>query len=182
MQTINSFKFYLILLLILLFTGCATSMKMTPTELRNLAPNEGVIVGSLIVKGGKDLLGRTKWELVAKNDSGMFSKQFSITANRDEGEEIFASKLPAGDYNFSELRQTGFSTFKAKTNLRFTVQPNKPVYIGRIVIEFPPGLINMSTKFHIKVDDAKEDVMEKVSNLYGINLNNVASAIAFGGT
>ena len=179
MQTIKSFKFCFTLFLMLLFSGCATSMKMAPVDLQNLAPNEGIVVGSLIVKGGKDLIGRKKWELIAENlnDSSMFSKTFSITANRDEGEEIFASKMPAGDYSFSYLMQPGFSSFRAKPYLPFTVQPNKPVYIGRIIIEFPPGLLNMFTKFHIKVEDAKEDVMERVSNQYGISLNNVETEL-----
>lgn len=178
MQTINSFKFYLVLLFILLLSGCATSMKMTPVELNNLAPNEGVIVGSLIVKGGKDLIGRTKWELSTENlsDSSTFSKIYSITANRDEGEKIFASKMPAGDYSFSDLTQP-FSTFRIKTYLPFTVQPNKTVYIGRIIIEFPPGFINISTGVDIKVEDAREDIMDSVSNQYGISLNNVETEL-----
>ena len=115
MQSINSFKFCFILFLLLLFSGCTTQMKMAPVDLKNLTPNEGVVVGSLIVKGGKDLIGRTKWELSTENlsDSSAFSKIYSITANRDEGEEIFVSKMPAGDYSFSDLTQP-FSTFHVK--------------------------------------------------------------------
>ena len=153
-------------------------MKMAPVDLKNLTPNEGVVVGSLIVKGGKDLIGRTKWELSTENlsDSSAFSKIYSITANRDEGEEIFVTKMPAGDYSFSDLTQP-FSTFHAKTYLPFTVQPNKTVYIGRIIIEFPPGFIIISTGVDIKVEDTREDIMDSVSNQYGISLNNVETEL-----
>ena len=184
MQSINSFRFCFILFLILLFSGCATPMKMAPVDLQNLTPNEGVVVGSLIVKGGKDLIGRTKWELSTENlsDSSTFSKIYSITANRDEGEKIFVSKMPAGDYSFSDLTQP-FSTFHAKTYLPFTVQPNKTVYIGRIIIEFQPGFINISTHgepstgVDIKVEDAREDIMASVGNQYGISLKNVETGL-----
>lgn len=176
MQTMNSFKIYLILLFVVSLSGCATSMKMTPAQLKKLTPNDGLVVGSLIITGGRDLLGRVKWDLVAENDNS--SGTYFITANRNGGEVIFASKLPVGDYTFSKLRQTGFSTFTAETNLKFTVRRNKPAYIGRIVVEFPPGLISAFTRFRIKVVDAREDVMERVSNLYDINLKNVTSTIA----
>ena len=180
MQSIKSFTFCFVLFLMLLFSGCATPMKMAPVDLQNLTPNEGVVVGSLIVKGGKDLTGRTKWELSTENlsDSSVFSKIYSITASRDEGEEIFVSKMPAGDYSFSDLTQP-FSTFHIKTYLPFTVQPNKTVYIGRITIVFPPGFINTSTieRVDIKVEDAREDIMASVSNHYGISLKNVETGL-----
>ncbi len=176
MQSINSFKLYFTLFLLLLFSGCATPMKMAPVDLQNLTPNEGVVVGSIIVKGGKALL--KKWNLSTENlsDSSTFSKTYSITANRDEGEEIFASKMPAGDYSFSNLTQP-FSTFRVETYLPFTVKPNKTVYIGRIIIEFPPGFINIFTKVDIKVEDAREDIMASVSNQYGISLKNVETGL-----
>ncbi len=181
MQTSNSLRFCSIFLFIFLFNSCATSSKVTPESLKSLAPNEGIAIGSLIVRGGDDIFGRTEWELIAKNDndSGMFPIKYSVIANRDGEEEIFALTMPAGDYTFFVLSQT--LSFKIKMKLHFTVQPNKPVYIGRIIIEFPPGYINIYTNIHYKVDDAKEDITEKVKSLYDVSLTKTDSSIAGSG-
>ena len=181
MKTIDYLKICTLLFSFFLLSGCVTSMKMAPEDLKSLSSNEGIIVGSLNVTGGEDLLGRVEWALIAKNnnDSGFApAKKYSITAMRDKGEEIFVSKMPVGNYTFYELSQSGFSSFKAKTNIRFTVQPGKVVYIGRLLIKFPPGFINMSTKIHYKVEDAKDTIIENVNKLYGIDLENSASILA----
>ena len=181
MQTSNSLRFCSIFLFIFHLNSCATPSKVTPESLKSLAPNEGIAIGSLIVRGGDDIFGRTEWELIAKNDndSGMFPIKYSVIANRDGEEEIFALKMPAGDYTFFVLSQT--LSFKIKMKLHFTVQPNKPVYIGRIIIEFPPGYINIYTNIHYKVDDAKEDITEKVKSLYDVSLTKTDSSIAGSG-
>lgn len=181
MKTIDYLKTCSILFSIFLLSGCATSMKMAPEDLKNLSSNDGIIVGSLNVTGGKDLLGRVEWALIAKNDndSGFApSKKYSITAMRDKGEEIFVSKMPVGNYTFYELSQPGFSSFKAKTNFGFTVQPGKIVYIGRLLVKFSPGLINFSTKIHYKVEDAKDIIIGNVNKLYGIDLEKSVSNLA----
>jgi len=170
MRTNNSLRFCSIFLFIFLLNSCATPSKVTPESLKSLAPNEGIAIGSLIIRGGDDIFGRTEWELIAKNDndSGMFPTEYSVIANRDGEEEIFALTMPAGDYTFFALSQT--LSFKIKMKLHFTVQPNKPVYIGRIIIEFPPGYINVTTNIRYKVDDAKDDITEKVKSLYDVSL------------
>ena len=179
-----SFRYCVISIFLIFIFGCATSSKITPEDLKSLAPNEGVAIGSVIIRGGDDLLGRTEWELVAKdnNDSSMFPDNYSIIANRDGDEKIFALKIPAGNYTFFVLSQSGFSTFKSKMNLSFTVQPTEPVYIGRIIIEFPPGYITAFTNIRYKVVDAKDDVAENVKNIYGISLIKTDTSIAFSGS
>ncbi len=181
MKIVNYLRYCSISLFIFVITGCATSMEMSSVELNDLAPNEGVIIGSFNVSGGDDLIGRVDWELIAKNDNDstfITSKKYSIAAKRDKGEEIFASKLPAGNYTFYSLVQPGFSSFKAETNFSFTVQPGKPVYIGRLLVKFSPGYLNAYSKIYYKVEDGKDDIIEKTKNLYGINLNNVTSSLA----
>jgi hypothetical protein len=158
MKTINYCRYCSILLFIFVISGCATPMNMSSVELNDLAPNEGIIVGSLNISDGEDLTGRVDWELKAKNDEDSTfttAKIYSIAAKRGEGEEFFASKLPAGNYTFYSLVQPGFSSFWAKTKIRFTVQRGKPVYIGRLLVRFPPGLISIFSNIYIKVEDAK---------------------------
>ena len=182
MKTINYCRYCSILLFIIVISGCAAPMKMSSAELNDLASNEGIIVGSLEITGGDDVMGRVDWELIAKNDEDstfITSKTYSIAAKRDEGEEIFASKLPAGNYTFYSLVQPGFSNFKAEANFGFTVQRGKPVYIGRLVVRFSPGTINIySTQIYYNVEDAKDDIAEKAKNLYDIDLNNTTPSLA----
>jgi hypothetical protein len=49
----------------LLLSACFTSMQMSPQESKGADPDHGTIVGSLQIKGGRDILGRTRWELDA---------------------------------------------------------------------------------------------------------------------
>lgn len=184
MQTNNSLRCCSIFLFIVLLSGCATSSTMMLDNLKVLAPNEGIAIGSLIIRGGDDIFGRTEWKLIAKkdNDSSIFPKMYSIIANRDGDEKIFALKMPAGDYTFYVLSQSGFSNAKYEVKLSFTIQPNKSVYIGKIIFEFPPGNINIFTKIRNKVVDAKDDITKAVIDLYGISLNKTDSTIAYSGS
>jgi hypothetical protein len=180
MKTANCHKFCSMFIFIFLLNSCATPSKVTPESLKSLAPNEGIAIGSLIVRGGTHLFAPSAWELIAKNDndSGMFPIEYSVVANRNGEEEIFALKMPAGDYTFFVLSQP---FFKLKIKLFFTVQPNVPVYIGRIVIQFPPGLVNIYTNILYKVDDAKDDITEKVKSLYDVSLTKTDLSIAGSG-
>ena len=181
MKTISYYRYCSILLFIFIVSGCAAPMNMSSVDLNDLASDEGIIVGSLDITGGEDLTGRVDWELIAKNDEDstfITSKTYSIAAKRDEGEEIFASKLPVGKYTFYSLVQPGFSSFNAKANFSFTVQPGEPVYIGRLGVRFSPGLISIYSDIYYKVEDAKDDIAEKAKNLYGIDLNNTTSSLA----
>ena len=181
MKTKNYFKYCSISLFIFVISGCASPMNMSSGELNDLASNEGIIVGSLEITGGDDAMGRVDWELIAKNDEDstfITTKTYSIAAKRDEGEEIFASKLPAGNYTFYKLFQPGFSSFEAEASFSFTVQPGKPVYIGRLIVRFPPGTLNIYSKFYYGVEDAKDDITEQVKISYDIDLDNTTSSLA----
>ena len=60
----------LVVVLALLSSGCATSMQMSTEDLNRLTPTEGIVVGSVQIKGGKDILGRTGWTLLAQRLRG----------------------------------------------------------------------------------------------------------------
>ena len=184
MKTISYFKYCSISLFIFVISGCATPMNMSSVELNDLAPNEGIVVGSLIITGGEGFWGPGDWELIAKNDedSTFMPKVYSITAKGDGGEGIFATKLPAGNYTFLSLIQIGalgIPMFTTDANFSFTVQPGEPLYIGRLVVRFSPGTLNTySTQIYYNVVDAKDDIAEKAKNLYDIDLNDTTSSLA----
>lgn len=180
----------LVLVFALLLSGCATTMQMSPEELTRVTPNEGLVVGSLQIRGGADVLGRTQWELVAMRikDSRMANlaspgMEYSIQASRDGAEEVFATKMPVGDYVFWKLYQSGFSNFTQKTGVYFTVRPAQVTYIGKLVVDFPPGLISSSPphpitgrtglQFRLRVEDVKAPTLESARKKYGLSGDNV---------
>lgn len=167
---------YLSVLATLLVSGCATTMQMqmSPEELKKLQPNEGIVIGSVQIKGGKDLLGRTKWSLAAKQTNNA-DPEYTIAAHRDGAEEFFATKMIAGDYHIFKLYQEGFSTFTVPTDIQFKVEPGKTEYLGRLVIEFPPGFITVMTPIKIAVEDAKEEVLDSLTKKAGLAVSDVAT-------
>lgn len=165
---------HLSLLATLLVSGCATTMQMSPEELKTLQPNEGIVIGSVHIKGGKDILGRTKWNLAAKK-TDYTGTEYSIQAHREGEEEFFAVRMVAGDYRFYKLYQEGFSTFTSFTNIRFKVESGKTKYLGRLVIEFPPEFLTVMTKFKIEIEDIKEQAIGNVAKKTGLTVRDVAT-------
>jgi hypothetical protein len=158
----------LLSLLLIPLCACATEMKMTGEELRDLKQDEGLVLGSVRIQGGKDILGRTGWELVAEQAGG--GPDYSIDASRGGDEVIFLTKMPAGSYHFFKLVQTGFSSFEAEMEVGFDVQAGRTVYLGRLVIEFPPGLLMLGTPFRMQVEDARQACVDGAVKEYAVAL------------
>lgn len=174
-----SWRIFLLIVGVFL-AGCATSMqdmKLSQDELDELSPKEGIVVGSLLIRGGKDFLGRTKFKLIAKNidKSGIFTRpKLSLQAHRNGDEEIFVSKLPAGSYRFLSFYQPGFSTFAWKINIKFQVQPGKKVYVGRLIFDFPKDeTITIWSQIRIMIEDAKDVTLSDANSKYNIKLNDL---------
>lgn len=174
MTTVRRYASYVSLLVALLVSGCATTMQMSPEELKGLQPNEGVVLGSVQIRGGKDLLGRTKWTLAAKRTDNS-GTEYSIVAHREGEEEFFVTRMAAGIYRIYKLYQEGFSTFNVSTNVQFRVEPGKTKYLGRLVIEFPPGFITVNTPIKIAVEDAKDKALDSSAQRAGISVKDVAT-------
>lgn len=178
----SSWRIFLLIVGVFL-AGCATSMqdtRLSQDELDKLSSKEGVVVGSLLIRGGKDLLGRTKWELVAENiDKFTINRdQLSLQAHRDGDEVIFVTKLPAGNYRFWKLYQPGFSTFEMKININFQVQPKMKLYIGRVTIDFPKDeSITLGTRIGIRIEDEKDASVSAANSKYNIKLTDITSSL-----
>ncbi len=173
-QAVLVFAFFL--------SGCAATMQMSSEELKRAAPNEGIVVGSIQIKGGDDILGRKKWALAAESiksaslvSSLVSPGDYVVQASRGEEEEVFVTRMPAGDYRFGRLYQPGFSSLTAKTNIQFRAQPGKTIYIGRLVVEFPPGFITTSTRIQLRVEDAKASTLDAGSKKYGLSGDDVTT-------
>ena len=173
----------IVLLLMLLSAGCASSMQMSSEDLNRLTPTEGIVIGSVQVKGGKDILGRTSWTLLAQRIKGPMSSlvpaglEYSLNASRGGAEEVFVTKMEAAEYRFSKLTQQGFSNFSADTNINFGVQAGKNVYVGRLIVEFPPGLLMVGTRVRTVVEDARESTLDAARQKSGLRLDDVSTGL-----
>lgn len=183
-----------------LLSACVTSMQMSPDELKRAEPAKGTVIGSLQVKGGSEIeiFGRQKWslELASIHDVPPPRKladplstplrAYSVQAYRDGEEEVFIAKLPPGRYAFWKLYQVGFtaSTFAQGTEIYLTVLPGTVAYVGRVVVEFPPGFISSTRPgrwgcsgltFSLKIEDASVPTLAKATQMYGVNTDVVIS-------
>ncbi len=169
-------KLLMFLCAMIIVSGCAPSMRMPVQQFTHIDRNEGIVVGSVLVKGGKDLLGRTSWTLQVEGmDPDL--KDFSIDVKRDGDEAIFVTKMLAGKYHFSGLKQYGFSTFEFDIDVPFTASPEKTVYIGRLVIEFPEGLINIGTLIFYSIEDAKDQTLASAEKTHGDLVRNAVTEL-----
>ena len=156
-------------------------MQMSTEDLNRPTPTEGIVVGSVQIKGGKDILGRTGWTLLAQRLRGPLTflvpegLEYRLNASRGGAEEVFVAKMEAGDYRFSKLSQHGFSTFTADTNINFRVQAGTNVYIGRLIVEFPPGLLAVGRSFRMSVEDAREPTLDTARQKSGLSLGDVVT-------
>ena len=172
----------LVSLLLTPLLACATEMKMTAEDLRNLGPDEGLVLGSVRIEGGKDVLGRTSWELVVnkyrERTWGNTYSDFTVEATRDGDEVIFLTKMPAGRYGFDRLVQSGFSSAEVLVGIPFEVQAHKTVYVGRVLIQFPPGLIDALTKVKVRVEDDRQAAVDRATKEYGVPLTDVVTDLS----
>ena len=58
-------------------------------------------------------------------------------------------------------------------NINFSVQAGKTVYLGRLLVEFPPGLLMAGTRVRTVVEDARESTLETARQKSGLSLGDV---------
>ncbi len=160
-----------ILLLSALLVGCTflptTGMRMSAADLQTLGPDDGLVVGSFLVKGGKDILRGNRYQLVAKRLGRLFPSGYTVEADRGGPEVIFVAKMPAGSYHFYKLRETG-SLIK-RTDIQFQVQPGRTIYIGRLVVAFT----GRYSRLTLNVEDARATSISGAESEYGVTLSDV---------
>jgi len=139
----------------------------------------------VLIKGGKSLFGRDTWFLAARRTQektlltalAPSASEYKIQASRDGAEEFYATKLPAGQYYFARLYQTGFSTFQTQINIQFTVEPGKTMYIGRVVVEFPSGVLTVGTPFQLRIEDDRVAAIDNAKRRFGLAGDSIGTAL-----
>jgi hypothetical protein len=179
-------KIFLILLLVLLLFGCAAPQipMHTPVgELSQVDQNHGIVIGSVLIKGPKTILGtRPSFELVAKDVSeieNQYGKKYLLETTWLE-EKIFVIKMPAGDYCFTEHRFAGSLSSHATyayIDQRFTVQPGKTVYIGHLAIEYYGRhlLRGDLMDYSFIVTDRREHTLAAAEKSHGRSVHNAVT-------
>jgi hypothetical protein len=70
--------------------------------------------------------------------------------------------------------------FRADTNINFRVQAGTNVYRGRLIVEFPPGLLTVGTSFRMSDEDARESTLDTARQKSGLSLGDVVTDLMAG--
>ena len=57
----------------------------------------------------------------------------------------------------------------------FEIQVRRTVYIGRLAIEFPSGLLIAGARLDIQVEDVKQASVDRAEKEYGVALSDVVT-------
>jgi hypothetical protein len=60
-------------------------------------------------------------------------------------------------------------------NVKFRVQAAKNVYVGRLIVEFPPGILMVGARFRTKIEDVKESMLTAARQKSGLSLDDVVT-------
>jgi hypothetical protein len=179
-----------LLLTLVLLAGCATSARMPANKVEQLKPDEGRVIGSVLItvpaqkdpsawavfKGGK--AESFTYELFIQSPSlvqNSFTKNHVVVAQVAR-EEPFVMELPAGEYEFHEMRRRGFTHMESRIHKRFTVTAGVTTYAGRMVIEFPERIM-WGTLFMIRVEDVQDQAIASLKEIYGDVFTNVVKGL-----
>jgi hypothetical protein len=177
----------IVLLITLLFLcSCSPALQSKPSEVANLQPNQGVIVGSLIMRLRDEqatlpisLADKTWYAEVRRDDAGFFAKTMPSGGRalfiKADGKEIpFVAVLSPGIYALEELVSQGLApNFRVKLKARFVVEGKKKIYIGRLVITIPKEMGTLDPILFkrrgvdVTVEDAQSDTIAALSGEYG---------------
>jgi len=139
-----------ILLGLVLTVGCTASLPMVQSHAPAASPGEGIVMGSVLVTieeptekeptgifpliKGANKAERFTYKFFLKK-RGEVSPRHHLTVTPGQ-EEFFATRLPAGNYEFYAMKPKK-TVLLGKLRILFEVQPGKTTYIGRLVARLP---------------------------------------------
>jgi hypothetical protein len=166
--------------------GACTSMHslhVDPSGLTDLGADEGIVFGSVRVevtdKESGGLFGRTAEDFryritmlgpKEERERSFFTDQWQVFVSPGE-ERIFVARLPVGDLALGGARPTPMFGAEFALSGAFNVYPERPTYIGRLVLTFPARL-GTFTEVELRVDDTLDDTRAEVAKVYGDLFDN----------
>lgn len=163
---------------------------MTKEEIQNPKDSEGIIFGSILVET-KEPANDSGWQTFLKGEKAshfkykfLVSKVNGILVSHEiivepNTEKLFAAKLDNGDYSFCRMWVVYKSDYvHSDTDIRFSVRPNKQVYIGKLVVSLPERVRTFSS-FSMKVVDDEERAVERAKQEYEIDNKMITKELMY---
>ncbi len=160
----------------LVLGACAKSLDMSGEQIPMPGPDEGIVVGSLLVQAeqqppdswvnrwfGRKAAGFTyEFEIVRIQTTDSkgeepYTERYELDAKPGE-ERTFIARLKAGDYLIKGFYHEGLSAMGGRLGVMFSVAPGTTRYIGRLLVEVP-RTVTMGTGFTYRVEDARETTL-----------------------
>lgn len=178
---------------VLLFfvSGCAPALQSKPSEISRLAQNQGIVVGSVVIKLRKEdanfplsLADKTWLAEIWRTDEGFFTNDMPFAGRslslKSDGKEVpFVAVLSPGEYIIKYLTELGVTpNAQVRLRVKFTAKEAAKTYIGRLVVTIPSewgsfdGLIFKKRPVDVVVEDAQSETISALSKEYGSNLGD----------
>jgi hypothetical protein len=171
-----------------ILSSCA-SMVSSKEELQNVAENEGVVFGSLVINVEKGQEKESGWAFLKGQKAGDATyaivvserglnplKQTYVFRATPGKEEPFIKKLPAGDYQIQKIQKEGFTNLELNLRVNFTVAPKQTTYIGKLTVQFPDRIM-VGSPVRMNVTDAQQETSELLKNEHEKSLSSVVKAL-----
>jgi hypothetical protein len=163
----------------LLFTGCAKSLDMSNHQLSRVEPNEGLVIGSILVDAHEvpspswttSLFGRKAagftydFEIVRVTETdpqGEFPYADRYELEVEPGvERTFMARLKAGDYLIKRFHHEGLSAMGGGVGVLFSVGPGMTQYVGRLHLSLPER-VTLGAGYTFRVENAHHETVGTV--------------------
>ncbi len=174
-----------------IFSGCTPALQSKPSEILQLAPNHGVVVGSLVINLRKEdanfpvALADKIWQAeIWRADEGFFTKDMpfkgrSLSLKSDGKEVRFVAAFEPGEYIVKYLTEQGFGpNAQVRLKAKFIVKEAVKTYVGRLVITIPSERGNFDELFlkrrpvDIVIEDAQDETLSALTKEYGSSLGD----------
>lgn len=170
---------------LLLLAGCSTtSLDMSDRPIEPPGPGWGIVVGSVLVEAeddppdswwnrtfGRNAEGFTyEFQIVRiewtdrKGGSHPYAEQYRLEV-KPKVERTFVSRLPVGNYLIKTFRHEGLSAIGGDLEVKFTVEPGRTQYLGRLILDVPRR-VSFGTPYTFRIANARDTAVAALRQRY----------------
>jgi hypothetical protein len=179
-----------------LLTACAATMQSTPVEVAGVAPNEGIVVGSVLIDteetpkdesalaflGGQKTSRLTYAASIERADRGPIREFFQqdeyiLGGIKPNEERVFVKTLPAGDYRIYSIEATNFLVqLQYEPSVFFAVESGGKSYIGKFIFQLPDR-VRGGSGARFRVDNDQDRTLAALEKEYAQSLTGVTRSL-----
>ncbi len=192
-NTCDSIGQIVVLLFVMFSISSCGTFQVPKSELVNMGPGSGIVVGSFAVKipypfNEREVvlqkrLTKTKWQfIINRMKKSVFGREkfaglsYKVPVIIDGDKVFFVTKLPKGDYSIAEFVRSGWHSehLRYPVGVYFTVKNNQTTYIGDLLMRVS-GPIGMGGpgQFQMIITDNQDDTIAQLKDEYGSILDDV---------